>query len=108
MAARVAAAPAPGGAQAEDQYGWVKGLIRNVAIFGAVQMGARYFFSQQGNQTQAAMPKVEPASFPEASPAAVVGAYNPVPQAVRPMWPANSSVDLSIFVSFNCDTINSR
>ena len=67
-----------------------------------VQFAISQFFGNKTANTANA-PGVSPAKGPIPSwderPNTIVGDYNPVPQSIAPIWPANSSLDISIYYS---------
>lgn len=86
-------AAAAGDAQPEQSgldKAWSIG--KNVLIFFAIQFAIRQFMGQ--NQQKAAEPEI---AKPGAEP--VVGEYSAVPQSIHPLWPTNTSVDVSMYIS---------
>ena len=75
----------------------IKSAAQGLIIFFAVQ----YFISQfVGSKTATSEPSAVSAipSY-DAKPDGTVSDYNPIPQSLAPIWPMNSTLDISIYVS---------
>ncbi|KAK4505347.1 hypothetical protein PRZ48_003310 [Zasmidium cellare] len=86
-----AAAPAEG--QQDDMMSKAWSIGKNVLIFIAIQYAMRQFM---GQQKPAATPAPEVAT-PGAEPVAID--YSAVPQTIYPLWPTNTTVDVSMYIS---------
>lgn len=75
-----------------EQKAWSVG--KNVAMF----IGIQYVMKQFMGGNKAAQPAA-PAQPDMASPGGSQGEWSAVPQAVYPLWPANQSVDVSMYIS---------
>lgn len=82
----VAAAAGQGQAQGWEDRLWSVG--KQVAIFLVVQFAIRQFMNSS--------PK--PAAVPETGPVAEAD-WSKIPQTIFPLWPANQSIDISMYVS---------
>lgn len=73
----------------------IKNIIQAVAIFAIAQFAVNAFI---GSKNKTSIP--EAATFNAKPDSTVVpGEYNPIPQSIAPIWPLNSSLDISIYVS---------
>jgi hypothetical protein len=75
----------------------IKNIIQTIAIFFIAQFAVKQFTG-----SKIASPEVTPSapSFSDKADSAVsAGVFNPIPQNVAPIWPLNSSLDISIYVS---------
>ncbi|KAK6431348.1 hypothetical protein LTR95_012487 [Oleoguttula sp. CCFEE 5521] len=75
-----------------EQKAWSVG--KNIAIFVGVQFAIKQFM---GMSSKTATPEVVPDAAGGAVPAE--GEWSPIPQGVYPLWPANTSVDVAVYVS---------
>ena len=82
---------------AAPQQSWedrLWGIGKNVAIFLFIQYAIRQFIGGGGQKAAPATPEMVPADSSQA-----VADYSEVPLAVYPMWPSNTSVDVSMYIS---------
>ena len=94
MATSGDAAPAAGAGGGWEDNLWSMG--KNIAIFVAVQYGIRQFMGG----SQKASPAVAPDNAASTGAGGeVVYDYSAVPQTVFPLWPADTSVDVSMYIS---------
>ncbi|MCJ1307565.1 hypothetical protein MMC25_001212 [Agyrium rufum] len=93
-----AVAPAQRGAPAQQKQGssttdFIKSAVQGIIIFFAAQMLIGRFFGNKTDSPAGPVPDFSDKSMD------AQGNYNPIPQSIAPIWPANSSLDLSIYVS---------
>ncbi len=83
----------------------VKSALQGIAVFMAVQFAISQFFGNKGatNTGTPGSPAVPIANGPipawDDRPHDAIANYNPIPQNIAPIWPLNSSLDISIYVS---------
>lgn len=83
----------------------MKSAIQGIAVFMIVQLAISQFKGNSGAKNVAApgSPAVPAANGPipawDDRPLEGIANYNPIPQNIAPIWPLNSSLDLSIYVS---------
>ena len=79
----------------------VKSVIQAVSIFMIVQFGVSQLFGGNKNASTSNPGATSPIPDYEARPdgTADIDSYNPIPQKVAPIWPMNSTLDLSIYVA---------
>lgn len=77
----------------------IKTLIQGVGFFLITQFVINQFFSNKGNNAGNANNAV--ADFSQKADITTITNYSSVPQAIAPIWPMNSSIDLMIYVSPN-------
>ena len=71
----------------------IRSIAQAVLLFYVINFAVSHFF---GNKAQGpSIPTFESTK----STSGVIEDYNPVPQAVAPIWPTNSSLDIKIYVS---------
>lgn len=94
MPEQTQAAAAADGQGQDDWMGKAWSIGKNVLIFIAIQYAMRQFMG--GQQKPAATPAPE-VPTPHSDPVAID--YSAVPETVFPLWPANSTVDVSMYIS---------
>ena len=80
----------------------LKQAAQGIAIFFIIQFAATQFLGNNNSKQSAAAPNaVVPGGIPayDARPDAPITNYNPIPQTIAPIWPLNSSLDISIYVA---------
>ncbi|MCJ1433739.1 Cleft lip and palate transmembrane protein 1 like protein [Xylographa pallens] len=98
-------APAPAGAaqpQQNNSGSTIKSILQSLAIFAIAQFAITNVTKFIGSRNQSSAPGVtSPELSFSAKPDGATGTeeYNPVPQQIAPIWPTNSSLDISIYVS---------
>ncbi|MCJ1285535.1 Cleft lip and palate transmembrane protein 1 like protein [Xylographa opegraphella] len=99
------ATPRPAGApqpQQNNSGSTIKSILQSLAIFAVAQFAITNVTKLIGSRNQSSAPAgISPDLSFNAKPDGAAGTeeYNPVPQQVAPIWPANSSLDISIYVS---------
>ncbi len=91
------AAPANNAGGGWEDKLWSVG--KNIAIFMAVQYGIRQFIGGQQKAPPAAAPEMGGAAPSTGAGGEVVYDYSAVPQTVFPLWPTDTSVDVSMYIS---------
>lgn len=76
----------------------LKSALQAVAIFFVAQFAIAQFFGSKGGNGGAAGKSVVP-SFEARATGDELKVFNPIPQNIGPIWPMNSSLDLSIYIS---------
>ncbi|PKX95895.1 CLPTM1 family protein [Aspergillus novofumigatus IBT 16806] len=77
----------------------LKGALQGLAIFMLTQfLISQYFGNKSQNAGSGAKPG-ELTSFQARPPRSEIADYSPIPDTVAPIWPPNSAVDISIYVS---------
>lgn len=78
----------------------MKSALQGIAIFMLVQFGISQFFGSKGGNanTSAPLAGAPVPAFGERADGPVA-TYNPIPQVIAPIWPLNSTLDMSIYVS---------
>ncbi|SMR47734.1 unnamed protein product [Zymoseptoria tritici ST99CH_1A5] len=90
------AAPA-GDAVQGQQTDWTArawSIGKNLAFFVAVQVAMKQFMG--GSKTPATTPEM---AIPSGQPIADAASYTAIPQTLSPLWPANTNVDISMYIS---------
>ncbi|MCJ1249882.1 Cleft lip and palate transmembrane protein 1 like protein [Trapelia coarctata] len=95
MPERVAPAGAPAREPEAAAGSTIKNIIQAVAIFAIAQFAVNAFV---GSKNKASVPET-PSFNAKPDSTVVPGEYNPIPQSIAPIWPLNSSLDISIYVS---------
>ena len=78
---------------------------QGIAIFMLVQFAMSQFFGSKGvaNTSSPNTPGAPVTTGPipafDDRPTGPVSSYNPIPQSIAPIWPSNSTLDISIYVS---------
>lgn len=78
---------------ADDWTAKAWSIGKNIAFFIAIQFAMRQFMG--GAKTPASTPDMAAPS----SESSVVGEYSAIPQELFPLWPSNTSVDISMYIS---------
>lgn len=76
----------------------LKSALQAVAIFFLAQFAIAQFFGSKGGNGGAAGKPAVPA-FEARATGDEIKVFNPIPQNIAPIWPMNSSLDLSIYIS---------
>ncbi|MCJ1395720.1 Cleft lip and palate transmembrane protein 1 like protein [Xylographa bjoerkii] len=98
-------ATAPAGAvepQQNSSGSAIKSILQALAIFAVAQFAITNVTKLIGSRNQSSAPGgISPELSFSAKPDSSTGTeeYNPVPQQIAPIWPTNSSLDISIYVS---------
>ncbi|MCJ1480161.1 hypothetical protein MMC06_000315 [Schaereria dolodes] len=90
------------GQQESTTRSTIKSAVQGILIFFAAQFAVSYFVNGSGQKSSTSSPSVpSPVPAYEARPDNVVPteSYNAIPQMIAPIWPMNSSLDISIYVS---------
>ena len=80
----------------------LKSVMQGLAVFMFIQFAMQQFFGSKGtsNTNSSGVPSANgPIPAFDDRPAELTGSYNPIPQNIAPIWPTNSSLDISIYVS---------
>ena len=77
---------------ADSHQGTVRSVVQAILIFYFINFAVSKFFGK------APAPAV-PAFDSTKATSGIVQDYNPIPQAIAPIWPLNSTVDLKVYVS---------
>ena len=78
----------------------MKSALQGIAIFMLVQFAMSQFFGNKGGSSNTSAPLAgAPVPAYDEKADSPVATYNPIPQMIAPIWPLNSSLDLSIYVS---------
>ncbi|EED19299.1 CLPTM1 domain protein [Talaromyces stipitatus ATCC 10500] len=89
--------------QQEEEGGFnFRTVIQGVAIFFLVQFVMGQFFGGNKTQSQGAVSTGPTGPIPAYSDRPArneIENYNPIPAGIAPMWPSNSSLDISIYIS---------
>ncbi|GAB7354426.1 hypothetical protein MBLNU459_g4917t1 [Dothideomycetes sp. NU459] len=100
------AQPAAGAAAAVDEpqaaAGWtsnIRSIAQTLGIVLVLNLAMRQFLPQAQPSTDAAAPQFTPAAAPQAPQTGNPTPYSFVPQAILPLWAANVSVDVSLYIS---------
>ncbi|KAI9813796.1 MAG: hypothetical protein M1827_003586 [Pycnora praestabilis] len=95
-----ARAPEPEGSSMRSK---IQTVAQSVGLFLLVQFAIKQFTStvvpQNANTSAPSTSSPIPAFEARPNSAGVVDSYNPIPQAVAPIWPMDSALDISIYVS---------
>ncbi|KAI9934051.1 hypothetical protein ASPWEDRAFT_36038 [Aspergillus wentii DTO 134E9] len=75
-----------------------KGALQGLGFFLLAQFFVGQFFGKQQNATSGAQPGGMP-SFADRPALSEITNYSPVPEVVAPIWPADSALDMNIYVS---------
>ncbi|KAL4753573.1 hypothetical protein BDW72DRAFT_27742 [Aspergillus terricola var. indicus] len=81
-----------------EQGSIVRSLIQGVTIFFVTQFFIGQFFGNKQNAAPGGKPGAV-TSFGERPPQAEVETYSSVPDTIAPIWPSDSALDISIYVS---------
>ncbi|MCJ1401391.1 hypothetical protein MMC11_004604 [Xylographa trunciseda] len=98
-------AATPAGAaepQQNNSGSTIKSILQALAIFAVAQFAITNVTKFIGSRNQSSAPGgIAPDLSFSAKPDSATGTeeYNPVPQQIAPIWPTNSSLDISIYVS---------
>ena len=91
------AGDAGGGEQRQQSWediAWSAG--KNIVMFLAIQYAIKTFMGSGGKTAAPAQPEMAPT---DGSHAVAEADYSEVPQAIYPLWPTNTSVDVSMYIS---------
>ncbi|KAI9657052.1 MAG: hypothetical protein M1821_003218 [Bathelium mastoideum] len=87
----------------QDGWSWVQKIVQSIGIFLLVQFAMNQFMgNKQNNNTATNVPGANdpiPAFGDRPSSAEPDGPYNPVPQTIAPMWPQDTLLDISMYIS---------
>ncbi|KAL4992868.1 cleft lip and palate transmembrane protein 1-domain-containing protein [Aspergillus falconensis] len=81
-----------------EQGSIVRSLIQGVTIFFVTQFFIGQFFGNKQNAGAGGKPGAV-TSFGERPPRAEVESYSSVPDTIAPIWPSDSALDISVYVS---------
>ncbi|KAL4776075.1 cleft lip and palate transmembrane protein 1-domain-containing protein [Aspergillus nidulans var. acristatus] len=81
-----------------EQGSIVRSLIQGVTIFFVTQFFIGQFFGNKQNAAAGGKPGAV-TSFGERPPQAEVENYSSVPDTIAPIWPSDSALDISVYVS---------
>lgn len=76
----------------------LKSALQAVAIFLVAQFAIAQFFGNKAGNGGAAGKSAVPA-YEDRATGDEIKVFNPIPQNIAPIWPMNSSLDLSIYIS---------
>ncbi|KAL9075055.1 MAG: hypothetical protein Q9157_004146 [Trypethelium eluteriae] len=86
----------------QDQS-WAQKIFQSIGIFLLVQFAMNQFMgNKQNNNSAAKVPGANdpiPAFGDRPSSADPEGPYNPIPQSIAPMWPQDTLLDISMYIS---------
>ncbi|KAL8649719.1 MAG: hypothetical protein Q9210_004238 [Variospora velana] len=77
----------------------MQSAIQAIGLFLVVQYFASQFFGNGGKNASSSGSSTVPAFDQRPASGAEITNYNPIPQMIAPLWPLNSSLDISIYVA---------
>ncbi|KAL9022375.1 MAG: hypothetical protein Q9185_000491 [Variospora sp. 1 TL-2023] len=77
----------------------MQSAIQAIGLFLVVQYFASQFFGNGGKNASSSGSSTVPAFDQRPASGAEITNYNPIPQLIAPLWPINSSLDISIYVA---------
>ncbi len=78
----------------------MKSALQGIAVFMLIQFAMSQFFGNKSASSNTSAPLAgSPVPAFDEKADGPVATYNPIPQVIAPIWPMNSTLDLSIYVS---------
>ncbi|KAL2871343.1 CLPTM1 family protein [Aspergillus lucknowensis] len=81
-----------------EQGSFLKTIIQGIAIFLATQFVIGQFFGNKQSAGSGGKPGAIPA-FEDRAPRSEIESYSSIPDTIAPIWPPDSALDISIYVS---------